>query len=170
MTTMSAIAYQSTMYRGAVFSECRTWRYTLTRIWDRTLPLVHWCALNPSVANETHNDRTITREIGFTQAWGFGGLVKTNIFAYCSTYPSALWCTRDPIGPENDRYLVEVAQDPRIGLHVVAWGAEPKAVDRAHAVLALFKGIPVMCLGRTQSGAPKHPLFLSGQTCYGAYL
>jgi hypothetical protein len=34
------------IHKSAVFSPCRTWRYTLTRIWDPTLPLAMFIGLN----------------------------------------------------------------------------------------------------------------------------
>jgi hypothetical protein len=41
--------------------------------------------LNPSTADETNNDPTIRRCIGFAQTWGYGAVCVTNLFAYRAT-------------------------------------------------------------------------------------
>jgi len=46
---------------GAIFSECRTWRYFLWRRWDMALPVLICVLLNPSVAGEVENDHTVTK-------------------------------------------------------------------------------------------------------------
>ncbi|MCB9902553.1 MAG: DUF1643 domain-containing protein, partial [Planctomycetes bacterium] len=43
----------------ATFSPCRTYRYSLTRIWDDAAPVCGFILLNPSTADETRNDPTI---------------------------------------------------------------------------------------------------------------
>lgn len=49
---------------------------------------------------------------------------------------------------------------------VACWGANPKAQARAVEVIALLAehGTPVWCWGTTKNGAPKHPLYLRGNT------
>lgn len=50
---------------------------------------------------------------------------------------------------------------------VACWGAWPLAAKRAEVVLAnLAKaGVgEILCLGKTQGGFPKHPLYLSSRT------
>ena len=44
---------------GAVFSDCRKFRYALWRMWDEDKPLVMIIGLNPSTADEKVNDPTI---------------------------------------------------------------------------------------------------------------
>jgi hypothetical protein len=44
---------------GAVFSDCRKFRYALWRMWDGDKPLVMIIGLNPSTADEKVNDPTI---------------------------------------------------------------------------------------------------------------
>lgn len=157
---------QSTLFAdpqasGAVFSACRTWRYTLRRTWDpnrnRTLNVI---GLNPSVASEEIDDPTSRRCIGFAKAWGYGQLVMTNLFAYRSTDPAGLLSAADPIGPDNDVHLYEQAR--RASGVLVAWGAHPSAVERAIDVLELLNapGIALTCLGTTNGGAPRHPLYV----------
>ena len=76
-----------TMIAGAEFSSDRKYRYCLWRIWDRQLPLVMFIGLNPSTANETEPDHTITRVMGFARSWGYGGFYMMNLFGIVSSQP-----------------------------------------------------------------------------------
>lgn len=143
---------------GAVFSPCRTYRYSLWRRWDADGPTLNVIGLNPSTADEYADDPTIRRCIGFARAWGFGTLVMTNLFAYRSTDPRVLLTVADPVGPDNDQALRVQAYEA--GMVVAAWGAHPLAVARSEAVRPLIQPYSVMCLGATKDGAPRHPLYL----------
>lgn len=116
--------------------------------------------LNPSTADAQHNDPTIHRCVRFAQRWGYGALDVVNLFAYRATDPKVLKTIPDPIGPENDAYLLAAAtQAERI---VLAWGNWGALGQRNQQVLQLF---PVQsrlyCLGKTLAGQPRHPLYLS---------
>lgn len=43
--------------------------------------------LNPSTADETEDDQTIRRCVGFAMDWGYGGLCMGNLFAIRATKP-----------------------------------------------------------------------------------
>lgn len=150
------------MKRGARFSDCRTYRYTLWRIWDDEGAKVNVIGLNPSKADENADDPTIRRCIDFARRWGYGGLVMTNLFAYRSTDPKGLLSVADPVGPDNDQRLKEEAYDA--GMAVAAWGAHPLAVARSEAVRPILERYYVMSLGLTKDGAPRHPLYLPKTT------
>ena len=96
------------------------YRYMLGRQWGAP-PFLLWMMLNPSTADATEDDPTIRRCSGFAKHWGFGGLVVVNLFAFRATNPADLRAAEQPIGPENDRHLVNAARScPRV---VAAWGA-----------------------------------------------
>lgn len=116
--------------------------------------------LNPSTADAQRNDPTVRRCIGFSRAWGYGGLTAVNLFAFRATRPADLWRAADPVGRETDRHIL--AATARCDLIVVAWGAFPRAVERAAAVLGVLPRIPY-CLALTQDGHPRHPLHSSGR-------
>jgi hypothetical protein len=78
------------MIKDAVLSECRTYRYALWRIWDQTVPYAMFIGLNPSTADESNDDPTLTRCMGFAKSWGYGGVCMANLFALRSTDPTAL--------------------------------------------------------------------------------
>lgn len=93
---------------GATFSPCRNWRYSLWRIWDPERAPLLCILLNPSTADETENDPTVTRCQQRAQSGEFGGILIGNIFALRSTDPSVLYKSPDPIGPENDLSLASM--------------------------------------------------------------
>ena len=50
-----------------------SYRYSLTRVWDESLPLVTFFLLNPSTADEVELDPTLRRCVGFARREQFGG-------------------------------------------------------------------------------------------------
>lgn len=146
------------MICGAVFSPCRTWRYTLTRIWHPGRPVMNVIGLNPSTADETRDDPTIRRCTHFAMRDGYGGLVMTNIFAFRATDPSDMKVATDPVGPDNDRHLRE--QAARAGRVIAAWGAHGRHLGRGDAVAELLAGFDLHCWRLTKEGHPAHPLYL----------
>jgi len=86
---------------GATFSTDRVYRYALWRVWDAALPSFVVIGLNPSTADETENDPTIRRCIGFAKREGCGGLVMLNLFAVRATDPRVMMAHPEPIGPDN---------------------------------------------------------------------
>lgn len=152
--------YRPQMERGAVLSECGTYRYELTRRWSRDESAVAtFIMLNPSIADAELDDPTIRRCIGFAQAWGMGGLHVCNLYALRSTDPKGLWTHPDPVGPDNDVHLARHALAARAADWplVAAWGANAHP-DRVEAVLGLPGMTQLTALGVTKAGAPKHPL------------
>lgn len=145
------------MQKFADFSPCRTWRYSLHRIWDHdALPLVV-IGLNPSTADETADDPTVRRCQGFARSWGMGGLVMLNIFAYRATDPKVMKLAWDPIGPENNSALIELTKDRMV---LCAWGNHGAYRDRGAEVVRLLRDRHIVHLGLTAGGFPRHPLYL----------
>ena len=145
-------------YSGAIFSPCRTWRYVLWRTWDKSQAPVMFIGLNPSTADESEDDPTIRRCIGFAKSWGYGGLLMLNIFAFRATLPEDMRKADDPVGPENNTYLKQYASEA--GIVVAAWGCNGMHFNREPEVKEMIQ--PLYCLGVTQAGHPKHPLYLRG--------
>lgn len=152
------------MKRSATFSPCRTWRYLLTREWDDNLPALNVVGLNPSTADETIDDPTIRRCIRFAHEWGYGRLLMTNIFAFRATDPRALRTEQNPIGPDNDAFLVNTAR--RSKTVAIAWGNHGALYGRDLAALALLRSARtgIWCFGLTKTQQPKHPLYLPAST------
>lgn len=150
--------------RSAVFSECRRYRYTLTRVWDWDSLVVNFIGLNPSVANENDDDATIRRCMGFARSWGYGGIVMTNLFAWCATDPKEMKAAAEPIGKLNDSYLIRPVPEQYLADPVACWGNHGIHLGRDKAVMELLKRQQVHCLGRTKGGCPKHPVRLAKVT------
>lgn len=143
--------------RKTIFSPDRQHRYTLWREWDIfNSSYAMFIGLNPSTADETNDDPTIRRCIGFAKEWGYGAICMTNLFAYRATDPRLMKAAVDPVGPENDAWLLRCAKDA--GLIVAAWGTHGGFLRRAEDVLEIISN--VVCLGMTKGGHPRHPLYM----------
>jgi hypothetical protein len=147
----------------AGISECGLYRYWLTRTWGEAPP-VCWVALNPSTADAVEDDPTIRRIMGFSRLWCAGGIVVVNLFALRATDPRVLRKHLAPVGPDNDRAIVEHAM--KAMCVVAAWGADGSYLGRDREVLTLLKcvGVGVKCLGVTKEEHPRHPLYLRADT------
>ena len=150
---------------AAVFGGAnQEYRYELIRIWDESLPIVLFVMMNPSVANISADDLTVAKCRRYAEDWGFGTLLVGNTFAYRATDQRALLSVSDPIGPQNDRHLVAMAEIAR--LIVFAYGQPHKSL-RARG-LAVARRLskngtrPLHALELSQDGTPKHPLYLKG--------
>jgi hypothetical protein len=155
---------------GALFSDCRTWRYSLWRVWQPELRPTAFICLNPSTADETNDDPTVRRCINFAKKWGTGGFFMLNAFAVRSTDPKLLYSFPDPVGPENDRNLIRFAK--LCSIVVAAWGVHASKVgDRHSYLLDLFKvnRVPLHCLKVTKGGMPSHPLYLANDSQLNPY-
>lgn len=151
------------MRSAAVFSDCRRYRYLLTREWAPGLPSLCVIGLNPSTADETTDDPTIRRCIGFAKREGMGGLVMLNLFAWRATDPRDMKRALDPIGPANDAVIEAVTLDRLV---LCAWGVHGAYRLRDAAVIARLAqlGRQTVSLGTTKAGQPKHPLYLAAAT------
>ena len=146
------------MYRHAIISKNRKYRYSLSRIWYIHKPIVCFIMLNPSIADAKIDDPTIRRCIGFAKTWGFGGLCVVNLFAYRATVPKELKHIKNPIGEKNDKHILK-AVDSSV-YTILAWGVNGTFMDRDQAVIKLLNGCDYRVLGKTKNGIPKHPLYL----------
>lgn len=143
------------MERGATLSPCRAYRYSLWRRWGRG-PYAMFIGLNPSTADETHDDPTIRRCVAFARAWGYDALCMTNLFAYRATVPADMMKAVEPVGGDNDEALTDLARGA--GVVVAAWGAQGTYQRRDQAVRLLVPGLNYLKL--TKAGQPGHPLYL----------
>lgn len=148
------------MESSAQFDRKGIYRYSLTRRWRETGRRLAFVLLNPSTADAERDDPTIRRCVGFARAWGFAALEVVNLFAFRATEPGGLRGAPQPVGPENDRYLL--AAHARADELVLAWGIHGAWLERDREVLALLSGHGARpkCLGLTREGHPRHPLYL----------
>lgn len=157
---------------SAVISPDGSYRYELRRQWAPGPITATFVMLNPSTADALTDDATVRRCTGFAKRENCSALVIVNLCAYRATDPADLRHAIDPCGPRNREHVHEVLAAAEVEQEagfpspvIVAWGAYPLALlpDHALDVVTAFP-IPLMCLGTTASGAPKHPLYLAADT------
>jgi hypothetical protein len=146
------------MKRQTTFSPCRTYRYVLWRQWDVTNhAYAMFIGLNPSTADEVNDDPTIRRCAGYARRWGYGALCVANLFAYRTPHPKVMKAYPDPVGADNDVWLVRLANGA--GVVVAAWGVDGTHLRRDRVITRLLAG-KLSCLRLTKDGHPWHPLYL----------
>jgi hypothetical protein len=156
----------------ACISTCGLHRWTLTRTWDAR-PVLLVAMFNPSKANHEVNDPTITILCQIAAANGYGGIVVVNGIPLRTSAPGAAadfannwdkrqdWSARDSLQMNLAAIVREVE---RAGAVLLAWGAlADRSAHWFELVLeeiecALPDGVPLLCLGKTAAGHPKHPM------------
>lgn len=146
-----------TATKQAVISECGEYRYSLTRAWNDGLPCLLYVCLNPSDADHQRDDPTIRRCVAFARRWGFGSIEVVNLFAVRSPDPAYMMGHPCPVGPFNDRHIIEAVR--RAARVVVAWGAHGGHMGRDREVMKLVRQYfnTVYCFGLSKDGMPIHP-------------
>ena len=157
---------------GAVFSQDKQYRYRLWRKWGEGSNIM-FIGLNPSTANESTNDPTIRRLIGFAKQWEYTGISMYNLFGLVSAYPEALLTNKDPIQEPNTNLNNEWLMNGFMSHETIVfcWGSWKisNLNDRVKTIVDELKtpfqsGKKVMCFGTNKDGQPKHPLYLNKNT------
>lgn len=135
-----------------------------------TGPAYAFFGINPSTASATEDDATVRKWTGFVKTWGGSRYMAGNVFPLRSTDVRAVakhlrW---QDVENANRRHILEMSQEADI--LVPCWGDRAKVPRQMHneidALLSLLIATrkPVMHLGRTKGGDPKHPLMLGYST------
>ena len=141
---------------NAIFSSDGTYRYRLRRTWNAEKPTLAFLMLNPSTADESKDDPTIRRCLGYANEWDYGTLLVGNLFALRSTDPSRLREHPEPVGPENDRHLSGITENAN--KVIAAWGTSGALHDRGVEVAKMLDEA-LAALDTTKEGHPNHPLY-----------
>ena len=152
---------------AATFDVSCRYRYQLTRTWashGQSPSQVTFIMLNPSTANEEQDDPTIRACSQFTQRWGYNQLNVVNLFAYRTPQPLDLKKVTNPVGPDNDHYLLAAAESA--DKVILAWGNWGNLLNRDQTVISLLQQHQqkLYCLMRNHSGHPRHPLYIKRTT------
>jgi hypothetical protein len=153
-----------TFNKNAEFSQDRAYRYTLWRSWDPPVAqdgrYVNFICLNPSTADETKDDNTIRKCVKFAKSWGYQSMCVTNLFAYRSTDPRKMKAAHNPVGTNNDFYLVRIAR--QADKVIAAWGVHGSYLARSEDVRKIIDGpLYILRMGKYE---PWHPLYLPDST------
>jgi len=124
------------MKKSATFSKCKKYRYELWRIWGKNRPFVLFVCLNPSIADHKIDSRTSKRCIRFAQDWGYEALCMVNLFAFRSQNPKNLLTAIDPIGQDNDNWIIKLSSEA--DLVVAAWGNAGTLNNRDQQIINLL--------------------------------
>ena len=144
---------------GAEFSECRNYRYSLWRIWDKSKPLVMFIGLNPSKAGEFNDDPTIRRVKSIAKNLGYGGVYMMNCFAYIRTDPKLLKINPMSKGWNDNMLTVTASKCADV---IFAWGNFEivKTTGRDIELIEMFPNAKALQINK--NGSPKHPLYVRG--------
>ena len=162
--------------RQADFSPDRTYRWSLSRIWDTQREWLVIVGLNPSQADGEKDDQTTKREMGFSCDGGYGGFLKVNLFGVIETDSQKLCSYSDPVGEKNREYweraigrvrdqgekLMRTTHERYTPEMLCAWGDKGGYMDQDKTALGWLDtlGVKLLCLGKTKKHFPRHPLRL----------
>jgi hypothetical protein len=139
------------------------YRYQLIRTWDAARPHAMFVMMNPSTADPLVDDPTVAKCGRLARAWNYGGIHIGNTFAYRATDQIRLTEIPDPIGPDNDRHLIEMAKSAGIVIFAYGQPRHPALRPRGLALARLMierAGITPHILRLSKNGTPWHPLYL----------
>jgi hypothetical protein len=145
--------------QNAIFSEDRKYRYVLIRRWDKNLPMIAFVGLNPSTADETQSDNTITKVKKVAKNNGYGGFYMLNLFGIIDSNPDIILTHPDPIGKQNVYLTQYIFMSKDV---CFCWGVFKQARQRAEEMVKLFP--EALCFKHTKDGHPWHPLYCKDDT------
>jgi len=141
----------------AMISDDGKYRYFLSRTWGSDGKVVTFIGLNPSTADAKQNDPTVLKCIRFARSWGATKLLMVNLFAYRSSSPRDLRQVANPVGADNDAWIMRAVKEADIV--VAAWGNNGSYLGRANEVTKRFH-LRLQALRITKQGMPGHPLYI----------
>ena len=167
------------MLSFCLFSECKSYRWILKRELLSGKKTVIFIGLNPSTANSSNNDRTLSRMINFCSKWNYKNIYVINLFGLISKSPIQLSKSNDPIGENNNFITLKTLEFWRENINCdlwLGWGDKGQLKGRDLKVLKLIKNFfnfksnennyseRVLTLGLSKKGNPRHPLYAPNQS------
>jgi hypothetical protein len=149
----------------AVFDEERLGgkeiRYSLSALWDETLPLLFGIGLNPSTARADEGDKTVDRAIRETRsAQRYGGLFWINLAAQMETNASVFideGGAEGRLNAEQVRIVLERLHPEETQRDIVlAWGSDGPKLDRWRATVTPDPRVRFLTFTKTKKGHPRH--------------
>ena len=148
----------------AIFSKDGIYRYYLLYRWAPGGYHALFGMQNPSTADPDKSDRTVTRCIGFAKRLKCNSLAVVNMAAGIATKPADLLKLRDPVGRYNTRAIGQALCGANV--MIAGWGALSFQLRElfSPSIRAFTEIGAVRCLGLTQAGDPRHPLYLHSKS------
>jgi len=150
---------------SAEFSQDRSLRFVLTRIWDIKKEIVCYIGLNPSNADDISNDPTVKKLIQISRYNNIGGFHLINLYPYITSDPIKL---QGKMKDGRARNLLLIQEFTKQNKTICIWGNHATKDGFVEAVLKLLKG-GSHCLRTNKTGMPSHPLYLPTKTKFEAY-
>lgn len=147
--------------RAAVISPCRLYRYLLTRKFADGEGICLFLGAFSTFADAKGDDAIAVRCMELAAHRGYRYMWLAGAFAWRCATAAALANVRDPVGPENDAWLLRAAEQATT--IICAWGNEATLRGRDAEVLALLRnrGFQIHHLGLTRGEYPRTPLNMS---------
>lgn len=163
---ISAVGYDDTFE----YSEDSQHRWWYERRWADG-PGLCWIGLNPSTGDTTGRPRpTLRRVVERASNEGLAAVVVVNLFSWRATRPADLRATHtsgiDIVGERTDDVINESSS--RSSITLVAWGAHGSILNRGDRVARVLT--QPMCLGVTNQGEPRHPLYVASAVSLTAFV
>ena len=158
--------YENGIHSSVEYSDCFSYRYSLTRCWNIKNPRLMLVLFNPSTANEKFDDPTTTRCIKRSALLGFGSIKICNLFSIISRSPKFVLSSTKPIGIYTDSVIEDscrwLKQGPSNPILICGWGSNGVFRDRANEVKEILSQhvSELYCLGITKNCQPRHPLYI----------
>ena len=124
-------------------------------------PITVWIMLNPSVADEKRDDKTILKCIKFSKNWGYGGLYVINLCSDINTCPKETISklnTNQEIDSISLSYMVDVIKNSKTVY--CAWGF---GISAPKWLTTILKNKTTKALALSKLATPKHPLYLDSK-------
>lgn len=96
------------------------------------------------------NDVLIMQSLGDTAV-----SIWLYVFAFRTKDPEVMKAAPDPVGPENNASLMELAR--KAGIVIAAWGNDGAFLGRSLVVRTMIPNLS--CLNLNKTGEPAHPLY-----------
>jgi len=147
------------------------YRYMLERRWREGGLAALFVMMNPSRADPMVDDQTIKGVTRKVRSWerrgiphAFGRLYIANTFAYRCKDQARLAEVADPIGPENDAWILKLAAESDIIVFGYGKPKIPALRDRGPAVgrMLVEHGFQekMHAMEILPDGTPRHPLYI----------
>lgn len=155
---------------NAIISPCGQYRYRLERTVAMEGPVYAFFGINPSTADASLDDATVRKWTGFCKRWGASRFIVGNVSPLRATDVRELktrLISAQACG-DNLSALCQIIREADV--LVPCWGDRGKVPRVIHndidQLMAMIKtsSKPVMHLGLTKGGDPKHPLMLGYDT------